>query len=69
MRHNKKNKETKENFCGACVAVPVAMVGSSMGVSSSKKKNNKTFISICIVITIISILIAIYYLKTCNDCR
>tara|TARA_B110000211_G_C14049295_1_gene540441 strand:+ start:521 stop:760 length:240 start_codon:yes stop_codon:yes gene_type:complete len=60
----------KENFCGACVTVPVAIIGSSMGVSSSnKKKSNKTFICICIIFTIISIIIAIYYLKTCNECR
>lgn len=68
MRCNKK--QIREDFCGACVAVPAAMVGSSMAVSSTnKKKSNKTFICVCVVVTIISILFTIYYLRTCDECR
>ena len=68
-KNHDKNKDIKENFCGACVAVPAAMIGSTVGVSSTKKRSNKTFICVCIFVTIISIILAIYYLKTCNNCR
>lgn len=69
--------ETKESFCGACLAVPLAFVGigaTSYG-SSSKKKHKKTkkiALWTGIAVTIISLLIAIYYLwikKDCTSCE
>ena len=65
--------EIKENFCGACMAAPIAMVGSSVAISKknkrNKRKSNKIFICTCVFITLLSIILTVYYLKTCNECR
>ena len=75
----KKHKEdseqdTQEGFCGACAAIPLAFAGvgaSAYGASSrdSYKKAKKIALWAGIISIIISISIAIYYLKTCSNCR
>lgn len=67
-------KEEKENFCGACVAAPAAFIGAGIaGSGMTNKKSNKKMkkILLCtgITITVISIFIAILYLKSCKSCR
>jgi Na+-driven multidrug efflux pump len=67
--------KTEEGFCVACLAVPAAFIGvgtSAYGSSSrgSYKKQKKTIFWIGIITTVISILIAVYYLwiKECSEC-
>ena len=70
--------ETKETFCGACLAVPLALAGAGMaGVGSkkddkndkSKRKRKKIMFWSGIAVTIIGIIVALLYLRTCKDCR
>lgn len=65
--------QTKEPFCGACVAVPAAFVGAGIaGVgakSKSHRKNRKFYLFFGIFITLISIIISIWYYKSCSNCR
>ena len=73
--------DTREDFCPACVAIPMAMVGmgtSAYGVSGNnhttkdehKRKKQLMFI-IGLILTLLSVFIAIYflYIKKCKKCR
>jgi hypothetical protein len=74
----KKNldKNVKEDFCPACAAIPLAMLGA--GVSAGNSNYNKNYRKykniICIfslLITFIVFFIGIYFLfikKDCNQC-
>ena len=67
-----EKEEIKEEFCGACAAIPVALVGGVIASSSSQinyKKNKKIILWIGVSITVISIIIAIYFLLQCKTCR
>ena len=70
--------ETKETFCGACLAVPLALAGAGMaGIGSKKddkknkstKKYKKIMLWSGMTITLIGIIVALVYLRTCKDCR
>lgn len=67
--------DTKEEFCGACLAVPLAFAGvgaSAYGASSSRgsyKTSKKIALWGGIITIIISIIIIIYYMNTCDECR
>ena len=68
------NKDVKEEFCGACLAVPLAFAGvgaSAYGASSrgKYKTGRKASLWIGIITIIISVIIAIYYLCKCETCR
>lgn len=68
-----KNEEIKESFCPACIALPLAMagVGATGAGSSQKDKNLKKWMMIGgIVVSVISILVAVYFLfiKKCQTC-
>ena len=73
---NEKNKEDiKEEFCMACLAIPLAFAGvgtSAYGASSrgSHKSQKKWALWGGIAVILISILITVYYLwiKKCVDC-
>ena len=64
-----------ENFCGACLAVPLAFAGvgaSAYGASNSRskyKKQKKIALWIGIITIVISLIIGIYYLFSCQNCR
>lgn len=73
---NKRKEETKESFCPACVAVPLALAGagaSAAGANQKGKHKQRKQIMLWGGITtiIISILIAVYFLfiKKCTKCR
>ena len=60
----KNFENTKEDFCGACVSLPVAMVGAGIaGASTKKGKTNKKVKKIMFIvgisITIISLIVAL----------
>jgi hypothetical protein len=67
--------ENKEEFCPVCAVVPLAMAGAGMaGIGSTKdpKKNKKSRIIMLIVgiiLTLVSLLIGLFYWKRCTDCR
>lgn len=65
-------EETKENFCGACVAGVAALVGSGTAVSTRKngKKTKKIIFWISVSVTVVSILIMVYllFIKKCDAC-
>ena len=68
------NKDIKEPFCAACLAVPLAMAGAgTAGAGSTQKNKNakKWMMWGGIAVSVISILIAIYFLwiKKCESCR
>jgi hypothetical protein len=70
---NESDKIT-ENFCGACLAAPLALAGAgAAGVGAKKNHNHKKMKNILlwggISITIISIIITIVYLRSCKSCR
>jgi hypothetical protein len=66
-------KETKEEFCGACLAAPLALAGiGTAGVGAGKgghKKIKTIMLWVGVGITILSILITIYFLTKCKSCR
>jgi hypothetical protein len=72
--YNLLNKQDiKENFCGACLSIPLAFAGigvSSYGSNSSKShKTKKKIIKIGLVISVISIIIGFYFYLSCKECR
>lgn len=77
MRKTEKEKENeniKEDFCGACISVPIAMAGATLaGASTKKGKTNKKVKKIMffvgITITILALIAAVIYLKKCKSCR
>lgn len=68
-----KSDGTKEDFCTACLAAPLAAVGVGIGATGagSHKKKKSIMLWVGLGITILSVLIAVYFLwiKPCADCR
>ncbi len=70
-----KNGDVKEEFCGACMAIPVAIAGAGVAGAGSKKgagshKNTKKIMLWGgIALTVVSIIIALIYMRNCKDCR
>ena len=67
-----KEDDIKEDFCGACIAMPLALAGAAgTGVAGKGKhgKNKKYILYIGITITIISFIVGLYFLMKCKDCR
>jgi hypothetical protein len=64
-------EEIKEEFCGACAAVPLALVGATSAGFGGKKHGTTKKIMLWggIGLTVISIIIVIWYLSTCKECR
>ena len=64
-----------EGFCGACVAAPFLLIGSGMQTvdgDKSRKVNRKRKAIIYwtgFIITVISMIIVIYYMQSCSQCR
>ena len=61
----------KEDFCGACAAIPLAIAGAAgAGYGSGQHgKMKKIMLWGGIAITLISVIIVIVYLKTCKNCK
>jgi len=65
------SNEIREDFCGMCLAAPLALTGIGLaGISSKadyeKSKEIKLFMGISSVILLIFIL---WYFKDCADCK
>ena len=67
--------DMKEDFCGACLAVPLAFAGvgaSAYGANGSRKNYKKTkqiVLWVGIISIVLSLIIAFYYFKNCKECR
>lgn len=73
VNDNKPN-DSKEEFCGACLAVPMALAGAGAAGYGAKgngehKKMKQILLWGGLVVTIISIIVALYFLFSCKDCR
>jgi hypothetical protein len=64
---------TKEEFCGACVALPMALAGAGVaGVganSGSNKQKRKIMLISGLVVCALSLIVTILYLNRCKQCR
>ena len=69
------NEDVKEEFCGLCLAVPLAFAGvgaSAYGAGSSRgkyKTQKKIALYTGITAVVISLIIAAYYFFSCKTCR
>lgn len=66
--------DTNEPFCMACLAVPFAFAGagtSAYGAKGNHRKKKKIVFWIGVSLTLISLLIALYYLfiAKCSECE
>jgi len=68
--------DTKESFCGACLAVPLAFAGAGASAYGSRskgthKKRKKMIFWLGIIAVILSIAVAVYYMwiKKCDECQ
>jgi len=61
----------RENFCGACMAIPYALAGTGIKYVSNQdtKKSRIIMLVIGILVLLLSTGVFIYYMKTCNECR
>ena len=68
--------DIKENFCGACAVIPLALAGTGLagtglagaGLADAYKNKRKLMIGMGIVTLIISIVIYYYYNTHTNKC-
>lgn len=67
-------KQVKENFCGACVSIPLTLAGSAIGSYSYnahkyKKMKDLSFL-VGLLFTFVAFCIGYYFLflKKCSDC-
>ncbi len=72
---NKEPEKIKEDFCGACLAVPLALAGAGASISGvnrkgSYRKSKRILLWGGIISIIASIAIAYYFLKIkkCSEC-
>ncbi len=69
--HNKK-----EEFCSACVTIPLAFAGTGLSAyggttksTEENRQNKKLIFWIGFIVALISIILSIYFLVTCKTCR
>ena len=64
---------SKEEFCGACVALPIALAGAGVaGVgakSGSNKQKKKIMLVSGLIISAIALMFTIAYVRSCKQCR
>lgn len=63
--------EVRENFCGICMAVPIALAGAGVAGLSTKedyRKRKKIMITTGIVVLVISLFLWWYY-QDCVSCK
>jgi sugar phosphate permease len=63
--------EVRENFCGICMAVPIALAGAGVAGLSTKedyRKRKKIMITTGIVVLVVSLFLWWYY-RDCASCK
>jgi len=73
ITNDQQSEQIKEPFCGACVAVPFALLGAGTAALGSQKKGSyqkyrKIMLWGGIIVTIVSILIALWFMRSCKTC-
>lgn len=72
-KYKHDTNDVVENFCGACVAIPLAFAGVGVGTygfnSRKKYKQGKKIAFWGFFISFISLLVALYFYFSCNNCR
>jgi uncharacterized membrane protein YjfL (UPF0719 family) len=73
QENQQNNGEIKEDFCSACISVPLALAGVGMtgaGSGGNYKKSKKILLWGGLAMVILSILVAVYflYIRKCNSC-
>ena len=71
-KRNNMHEDIKEEFCGACVAIPIALVGAGtagLGAKGTHNKTKKIMLWCGIALTVISLIVAIYFITRCKNCR
>lgn len=71
------DEDIKEDFCPACLAVPLAMAGAGAGIAGTmdKGKKHKTqkkmLVWVGVLTVVFAVLFIIYYkfIKKCEECR
>ena len=75
MPKQKKEREdeTREGFCGACLAVPLALAGAGAAGVGAKKgghgKMKKILLWGGVGLTVVTVVVAVIYLVRCKNCR
>jgi len=66
-----KRLRKKEDFCGACAAIPLAVIGAAgAGVGAKNhSKYKKIILWSGVSLTLVSVIIVIIYLTRCKSCR
>ncbi|ATE87135.1 hypothetical protein [Shrimp hemocyte iridescent virus] len=61
----------KENFCGLCMAVPIALAGAGVaGGLSAKEYKKRKMIALTVGIVVLLISLGLYwYYKDCQTCK
>jgi uncharacterized membrane protein YjfL (UPF0719 family) len=68
----KNNKDVNEEFCGACLAIPVALTGLGVGTygsTSKKHKNSKKMAFWGFLIGGIALIITLIFYFRCSTCH
>lgn len=66
---NKKQKETKEEFCGICLAAPLVFAGAGGAAAGSKMDNKNKKIYIFIGISVVLFAAWLYWKnRNCSTC-
>lgn len=63
--------EVREDFCGMCMVVPIALAGAGVAGLSSRedyRKRKRIMISTGIIVLIISLFLLWYY-RDCTSCK
>lgn len=64
-------KEIREDFCGMCMAVPIALAGAGVAGASTKeqyKKRKSIMMWTGVVVLLVSIFMMWYY-RDCKSCK
>ena len=76
MDNDKDPKNVKEDFCGACLSIPIALIGAGtaggaqFGMTKGKyQKTRKLLLWTGISISVIALLLTVYFLtRKCSTC-
>ena len=60
--------DIREDFCGACLTIPLAFAGAGTAIGAEKRAKLKQW---AIIFTVISVVLTIYfvYVKKCSTCK
>lgn len=60
--------DVKENFCGACLTIPLAFAGAGTAFGAEKKAQLQKW---AIIFTVVSVLLTVYfvYYRNCKACK